>query len=500
MQATYDALKSHMGEIWDLTKAAAVLGWDRDTKMPEGGAASRTRQMTTLSRMIHERYASDKLGDLLESLDAWSTSLDYDSDEAGLIRLARREFTTRRQVPADLVRRTAQAVGEANQVWKKARAEADFAPFAPHLERIIALKKEYVACFPDAEHFYDPLLDQFEPGMKTPDVEAIFNQVREPQVALLREIAAAPQLDDSLVHQAYDPDAQMAAAHEIAPLLGYDFKRGRIDLTTHPFATSFSVNDARITTRVYPDFLNPCLFGTMHETGHAMYEAGVHERFEGLPLARGTSMMVHESQSRMFENYIGRSRAFAGPLLGVLGRHFPDQLGNVDADTFYRAINIVQPSFIRVEADEVSYNLHIIIRFELELALIGGDLAVADLPDAWDEKMAKYVGVRPANPAQGVLQDVHWSAGSFGYFPTYALGSILAAQFWAKIGADIPNRDQQLAEGETAEIVAWLREHIHQHGKLYPPMELVERVTGTGFSAQPFLDYLNAKFRPLYGI
>ena len=497
----YNHLKTYMSEIWDLTKAQAVLGWDRQTKMPSKGAEARTRQTSTLSRLIHERYTSDEVGQLLEALTPWLDELDFDSEEAALIRLTDQEYQKRTAVPTEHVTSQAEAGGEANVAWMKARQENDFPSFIPHLERMFELAGEYATFFPDADHPYDALLDQFEPGMTVETVSRTFNEVKGPQSELIKAIHESNQdVDDSLLHQHFAEGKQLDAALEAAQILGYDLDRGRLDLTTHPFATSFSVNDVRITTRVNENFLNPCLFATMHESGHALYELGVSSELEGLPLARGASSGVHESQSRLFENLIGRSRAFSSHLFPILQKHFPAQLGGADIDTYYRAINKVQPTYIRVEADEVSYNLHIILRFEIELGVLNGDIAIKDLPDAWSEKFETYLGIVPLTDTEGVLQDVHWSWGLIGHFTSYAMGNIIASQWWRQMANDIPNQDELMAQGNITPIREWLIDNVHQYGKKYLPTELIQRVTGGPIKTGPYLDYLGSKYKDIYNL
>ena len=501
MEEKYNRFKSLMQEIHDLGKASGVLSWDRSAFMPPGGAAARARQSATLARLIHERETSDEMGELLEDLDEWKHTLAPDSDEFGLIRLAQREYTRARALPANLVSRMSEATGLATIEWQKARMNDDFAAFLPHIEKMFALAKEYAACFPHVAHPYDALLDRFEEGLTKAEVERIFNEVKGPQSELLRAIVeSGVELDDSPVRQHFPKDAQLAASLEAAQVLGYDLKRGRLDTVPHPFATSFSVNDVRITTRVYEDFLNPCLFGTLHETGHALYELGVPQRLEGLPTARGASAGVHESQSRLFENLIGRSHAFSHALLPILQKHFPEQLGNVSVDAFFRAINKVQPSYIRVEADEVSYNLHIIIRFEIELAILEGRLAPKDLPEAWREKFRETLGIVPPTDREGVLQDVHWSWGLIGHFQSYALGNIIASQWWSLMAKDIPNQDDLMQAGNITPIREWLVEHVHQYGRKYPPQGLIRKMIGGPIHTGPYLDYLKGKYGEVYGV
>jgi carboxypeptidase Taq len=499
MDEKYTQLKTRMQEIWDLTKAQALLSWDRQTKMPPKGAPARTRQVSTISRIIHDRITSEEVGRLLDGLRPWLDELDFTSEEAALIRLASREYTKRTAVPTELVIEQAQAGGEANVAWIKARQEDDFESFMPHLKRAFELAQRYADCFPQVDHPYDALLDQYEPGMTVETVSRIFNEVKGPQSELIKAITeSGVKVDDSLLYQHFPQEEQLDAALEAVQILGYDLERGRLDLTTHPFATSFSVDDVRITTRVYENFLNACLFASMHESGHALYELGVSHTLEGLPLARGASSGVHESQSRLFENLIGRSRAFSSHLFSILQKHFPSQLENVTADAYYRAINKVRPSFIRVEADEVSYNLHIIIRFEIEMGILNGEIPIEELPEAWADKFKTYLGVVPPNDREGVLQDVHWSWGLIGHFSSYAMGNIIASQWWHQMAQDIPDQDELMAQGNITPIREWLIENVHQHGKKYLPTELIQRVTGGPIDTAPYIAYLRSKFGELY--
>ena len=499
MNEKYTQLKTRMAAIWDLEKAQAVLSWDRDTKLPPKGTPARTRQISTLSRLIHEQLTSPEVGQLLEDLTPWLDELDSDSDQAALIRLAQREYQRTTAVPTELVVEQSKAAGEANAAWIKARQENDFDSFAPHLARMFDFAKAYAACFPEADHLYDALLDRHEPGMTVETVTRVFNQVKGPQSALIKAISeSGVELDNSLLHQFFPHDQQLEAALEAVQILGYDLARGRLDLTTHPFCTSFSVDDVRITTRVNEHFLNACLFASMHESGHAMYELGVSPRLEGLPLARGASSGLHESQSRLFENLIGRSRAFSSHLFPILQKYFPAQLGNADVDAYYQAINKVSPSLIRVEADEVSYNLHIILRFEIELGVLNGDIPIQDLPQAWREKFNSYLGVVPPTDAEGVLQDVHWSLGLIGHFTSYAMGNIIASQWWHQMAQEIPDQEALMAQGNIRPIREWLIENVHQYGKKYLPTELIQRVTGGPIDTGPYLAYLQTKYGALY--
>jgi carboxypeptidase Taq len=397
--------------------------------------------------------------------------------------------------------RVTEVSGRAREAWAKARAENDFAHFRPWLEQVVELCQELAGLYGYEDEPYDALLDKYERDMKTAEVRAIFDGVKQALVPLREAIGAhSDRVDDALLHQPYEIARQKSFARYIAEAVGYDFNRGHLGTVVHPFAASFSRNDARITTRWYPDFLNPSLFGTLHECGHAMYEQGTHPDLSRTPLARGTSLGIHESQSRMIENIVGRSRGFWQAHFPKLRETFPELLGNHTAEDFYRAINKVQPSFIRVEADELSYNFHIILRFELEQAMLNGDLAVADLPTAWNDKMQELLGVVPPTDTLGCLQDVHWSRPGFGYFPTYALGNLYAAQFYEQAVADDPAVADDLAQGKTGALLSWLRESIHQHGRKFTPGELVQRVTGQPLGYQAFMRYVTAKFSELYGI
>ena len=497
----YEALLERVHELDDLNKANALLSWDREVNMPRAGTPERIAQMTTLSKLTHRMSTSDEMGELIENAAAAVAGADYDSDEAALIRLLRRNYADARKLPPDYVARSAEISGRAREAWVQARAEDDFDHFRPWLEQIVGLCQELAGYYGYEEERYDALLDKYETNMKTAEVRAIFDALKAELVPLRQAIDASPvKLDDSILHRPYDVAKQQQFAHYIAAALGYDFERGHLGTVVHPFATSFSRNDARITTRWYPDFVCPSLFGTLHECGHAMYEQGTAAALARTPLARGTSMGIHESQSRMMENLVGRSRAFWQAHFAPLRDLFPEALGQSSAEDFYRAVNKTQPSYIRVEADELTYNFHIILRFELEQALLNGDLAVADLPTAWNDKMRELLGITPPDDRQGCLQDVHWSRPGFGYFPTYALGNLYAAQFFETAAAQDPAIVEELGRGQTGALLNWLRQNIHRHGKKFVPGELVQRVTGRPLSHDAFMRYATAKFSDLYGL
>lgn len=501
MSSNYQKLLEKVYEIHDLEKAMGVLSWDKETNMPKAGIEARIQQITTLRRLSHTMFTADEMGELIETAAAELQDAPYESNEASLIRYLRRSYTEARQLPPEFVRRVSEVSGKANPAWAEARKNNDFAHFQPHLEEVVKLGQEMAELYGYEDEKYDPLLDKFEHGMKTTEVRAIFNAVKEELIPLRQAIAERETtVDDSIVHQPFPIDKQQTFAHFIAEAAGYDFSRGHLGTVVHPFATSFSRNDARITTRWYPNFLNPSLFGTLHESGHAMYEQGTHPDLARTPLARGTSSGIHESQSRMIENIVGRSLGFWQAHYPKLQELFPKQLGKHDVTAFYRAINKVQPSYIRVEADELTYNFHIILRFELEQAMLNGDLKVADLPTAWNDKMQELLGVVPPTDSEGCLQDVHWSRPSFGYFPTYALGNLYAAQFYEAAVAQNPAIAEEMAQGKTNALVAWLRENIHQHGRKFTPAELVQKATGRPLTHKPFMRYVTQKFGKIYGV
>jgi carboxypeptidase Taq len=497
-QAKLDQLKTILAEISDLNSAGALLGWDQQTYMPPGGAEGRGNQLATLGRLAHVRFTSDEVGQLISDLEPYTAQLDPDSDDARLIKVCRRNYTKSTKVPPEMVVEFAQITTAAHQVWTKAREENDFPAFQPYLERIVELRHQYADLFAPYDHVYDPLLDDFEPGLKTADVKAIFTALRPQQVALIQTIASRPQIDDAFLHQPFDGQKQWDFGVEVLTRIGFDWKRSRQDKAVHPFTTSFSTGDVRITTRVIPDYIGSALFGTLHEGGHAMYELGVDPALDRGPLAGGASLAVHESQSRMWENLVGRSLPFWEYFYPRLQEIFPTQLGNVPLNTFYKGINRVKPSLIRVEADEATYNLHIMLRLEIEIALMEGSLAVKDLPEAWNSRIQEYLGLTPPNDALGVLQDVHWSGGMIGYFSTYALGNLISGQLWERINADIPDLAEQIRGGQFNALRAWLIEKIHRHGSKFEPQELVQRVTGSKIDPAPYMHYLKDKYSAIY--
>ena len=500
MSDPIEALRAHLAPIDDLESAAAVLAWDQETFMPDGGAEARAHQLSTLQSTAHEQFVSDKTGTLLDRAADATADADPLDDGASLVRVTRRDYERARRVPSSLVAELSEATSRAKQAWKKARAEDDFTIFAPHLETLVDLSVEKAEAIGYEDEPYDALLQEFEPGLTTAEVADTFTALREDLVPLVDAIADSPQLEDDVLHRSYPQPAQRTFGEQILADLGYDFDRGRQDVSAHPFTTSFSVGDVRITTRYEKDYLPSALFSMIHEGGHALYEQGIDPALDRTPLGDGASLGVHESQARLWENHVGRSRPFWRHYFPKLRDAFPDAVGDVSLDAFYRAVNRVEPSLIRVEADEVTYNLHVMLRFELERGLIDGTVAVDELPARWDAAMDDYLGVVPDTDADGVLQDVHWSMGSFGYFPTYTLGTLTAAQLMDTVREEIPDLDARLAEGDFDPLLDWLRAQVHRHGRKCTAPQLLERITGRALSATPWLQYARDKFGALYDL
>lgn len=494
-------LKTRLSEINDIESAASLLYWDQATYMPPGGAAARGRQLATLRHIAHTKFTDPAIGQLLEDLSSYETSLPPDSDEASLIRVTRRDYERAVKIPADFTARFSQHSTETYEVWAKARSANDFAAVQPYLEKTLELSRELANFFPGYEHIADPLIAEADYGMKATSVRELFAELRQQLVPIVEAISAQPVTDASCLHQHFPEAEQIAFSLKVIEKLGYDFQRGRQDKTLHPFMTKFSTGDVRITTRIRENDLNEGLFSTIHETGHALYEQGVNRDFEATPLAGGTSSGVHESQSRLWENMVGRSRSFWQFFYPQLQAQFPQQLGDVALETFYRAINKVERSLIRTDADEVTYNLHVMIRFDLELQLLEGTLAVRDLPQAWNERYRSDLGIIPPNDAHGVLQDVHWYGGMIGgMFQGYTLGNLMSAQFFQAALQAHPHISTEIEQGNFDTLHNWLKTNIYQHGRKYTAAEIVELATGKALSIEPFIAYIRRKFGELYSL
>jgi carboxypeptidase Taq len=492
-------LKDRLATIADLEAATAVLGWDQHTYMPRGSVEARVRQLTTLQSMSHQLLAADETEDLVAALEARRGELEPLA--ARLLTVVRRDLDQARRLPAELVRRKSEATGRALDAWMSCRPNNDFASYRPHLEGIFAIVREEAEALGYPDQPYDALLNRFEPGMPTRRLAAVFQELKEGLLPLLRQVLErVDQVEDAFLHRSYDVDLQWQLGLRILQEMGYDFNRGRQDKSPHPFTTSFGIPDVRITTRVNEHDFRTALFGTIHEGGHALYEQNFDPRFDRGPLAQGSSLGIHESQSRLWENLVGRSRPFWNRWFGEVKAMFPAALEGVGFQQFYAAINRVRPSLIRVEADELSYNLHIFIRFELELELLSGRLAVADLPAAWNAKMKENLGVEPPSDADGCLQDMHWADAAVGYFPTYALGNLYGVQIFRQARHDLPDLDGQISSGRLAPLKDWLVERVYRPARGLDPGDLLRQVTGAELSPQPWLDYVREKYGEIYGL
>ncbi len=498
MSQVYEKLVNRLSDVKSVQAAAAILNWDRETEMPPGAAESRARQLATLSRIAHEMFTDEATAQLLQGA-ASEIDGDYDSDSASMVRVVQQDYDLATKLPSDFVAERAKTIALAHDTWVKARAASDFSIFQDTLKGIIDIALQEAEYLGYDDHPYDALLGQYERGITTAEVGEIFEAHRPKLVDLIARVSAAPQVDDSFLHQPFDVEKQREFGLAMINAYGFDFNRGVQAVSVHPFCTGFSKNDVRLTTRFDDNWLNPALFGMMHEAGHGMYEQGLGDTIEGTLLADGTSLGVHESQSRMWENIVGRSKGFWSWALPQLQATFP-QLQGVTVEQFYKGINKVAPSFIRVEADEATYNLHIILRFELEKDILTGKVKVEELPQAWNDRFEQYLGIVPPNDAEGVLQDVHWSAGLFGYFPTYALGNLLSVQYYNAALKAHPGIPAEIEQGKFSTLLTWLNENVHQHGRKFTGAELTQRITGEGIQSDDYIAYLESKFGEVYGL
>jgi carboxypeptidase Taq len=490
MTAAYDELRARLTEIHDIGRAAGVLAWDQRVTMPPLGAAARAETLATLSRIAHEKFVDDEIGRLLEQPRPFEESHDHDSDEASLVRVTRRDWEKARRVPASLRAEITRAAVRGQQAWVQARRESDFASFLPYLRRNVELKLRYVDCFEWSDSPYTVLLDDYEPFMTTTEVADVFARLRPPLTELIRE---APEVDASFLSGTYPADEQRAFGERVLSTLGLTQGSWRLDPTVHPFCTSFSNRDIRLTTR-YQDSELESVWSTLHEAGHGLYAHGSADAFERTPLAGAPSLGLNESQSRTWENLVGRSRPFWTHWYEPLQHAFPQMLRSVPLDAFLEAINRAEPGLIRVDADETTYSLHIILRFELERGMIEGSVALEDLPELWTAKLKEFLGVEVPDDAHGVLQDTHWAQGYIGYFPTYALGNVISLQIWQRVREAIPDLDDRIAGGDLATLSTWLREHLYSLGAKLEPKETLERVTGSAeLDPEPYLAYLRDK-------
>ena len=499
MSTHVSKLREALAEIEDLRHAGALLGWDQMTKMPPKGAAGRAEASSTIERIAHEKFVSPEIGKLLEGAAVEVEMIDQEDDDAALVHQTQRNWDKARRVPTALAADLAKAASLGQDAWVEARANNDFEAFVPYLNRTLELKRAYVDCFDEFACPYDALLDDYEPGMTASEVTRLFGELRDELVPLIAEVAKH-NVDDSPLHGNFPIEQQRKLVLEVVERMGFNSDSWRLDDTHHPFAESMSSKDVRITNRWEEGYFASALYGGMHECGHGLYEAGVADALQRTPLGHGVSLGFHESQSRMWENMVGRGRPFANVLAPAVSRLFGGELTDISPDRLFRAVNAIKPSLIRVEADEATYGLHVILRFELEQELIEGRLAVADVRDAWNAKVSDYLGIEVPSDTLGVLQDVHWSAGLVGYFPTYALGNLIAGSLWEKVHEDIPDLDEQIGAGELAGLREWLRENVHQHGAKFLSPQLLDRITGGPIEVGPFVNYLKTKLSSVYGL
>lgn len=500
-QTQREELVTRLTEINDLQAAAAILEWDQLTYMPPRGAEARGRQLATLESHAHTLGTAPELGRLLDALEPATTHLPPDHDDVALLRIARRNFERATKLPTAFVADIANHTSHSYAAWSTARPNDDFACMRPILEKTLDLSRRYADFFPGYAHIADPLIDESDEGMTVATIRPLFNELRGFLTPLVRAITAQPLTDASCLHQTFPEEQQRAFGEMVIRDYGYDFSRGRQDKTLHPFMTRFSLGDCRITTRFDEHYLGAGLFSTLHEAGHALYEMGTNPDHDGLPLGSGASSGAHESQSRLWENVVGRGIHLWRHYFPKLQAAFPQQLSTVSLDTFYRAINKVEPSLIRVEADEVTYNLHVIIRFELELELLEGKLSIADLPEAWRARYQEYLGVHSDDDRDGVLQDVHWYAGLIGgAFQGYTLGNILCSQFYAAALRAHPEIPAELEEANFITLHSWLKDNIYRRGSQYLTNDLVKLVTGEPIHLAPYQHYLTTKYSALYNL
>lgn len=497
----YKELTERIKEVVLLGSCEALLGWDERVYIPRNGSEHRANQLSYLAGLAHKKFTDPKIGELLSELEQTDLIKDEYSDEAVNIRELRYDYDKAVKLPQKLVEELSHTATMSQGVWAKARGQNDFATFLPYLEKMIKLCREKAECYGYKNEAYDALLNEYEPGSSVEFVSNVFSGFRDELVALVAAIGnSAKKPDMSLIENRYPVELQEVFGKSASAAIGYDFASGRLDVTAHPFCTGIGPGDTRITTRFNPNHFGQALFGILHESGHGIYDQGLPAEHYGTPRAEAVSLGIHESQSRMWENQVGRGKPFWKHFFPRAQQMFPELLGHVSLDDFYFAINDVRPSLIRVEADEVTYNLHILLRFEMEHALIKGDVPVKDAPAAWDEKFQKFFGITPPTVGDGCMQDVHWSAGYFGYFPTYTLGNLYSAQFFAKAKEQLPGLEDKFAIGDFTDLKKWLNENIHTHGRKYRAAKLVEVVTGEKLDHTYLMKYLKTKYSELYNL
>lgn len=491
MPSSLDRLKDVLADVNALRSATSIMEWDQQTFMPHGGADARAEHLGRLSKLAHETFIADETRKLVED-----SAGEAEGDDATMLRVVSRDLDLATKLPTELVAEKTRLGAIAHEAWVTARANNDFKSFASYLERMFEIAGKEAEYLGYTDHIYDALLDQYEEGATAADARAMFDAVKGPQVELVKQVVAAGPVDDSILYGEWDETEQKAFTEAMVQAIGFDFERGRQDTAAHPFCTGWSVGDVRLTTR-YKPYIGSAIFGSLHEAGHGMYEQGSPMAWDRTPLAGGVSLGLHESQSRTWENIVGRSLPFWKRFLPALQERFPKLAGQTP-ESFYRIINKVEPTLIRVEADELTYNLHVLVRFEIECDVLTGKLAIKDLPEAWNAKYEQYLGLRPETDSVGCLQDVHWSGGAIGYFPTYSMGNLLSYQIWAKLESDLGNTDAFIEAGEFEKILGWLKENVYAKGRSVKPKELVLSVTGKPMGAEDYLVGLGEKYRNLF--
>ncbi|MBD0380453.1 carboxypeptidase M32 [Paenibacillus sedimenti] len=500
-QTKLDSFKAYVRKMKQYEEAIALIYWDMRTGAPKKGIETRSEVVGELSTEVFRMSTSDEMGAYLDYFIQPEQLDQLDSISRKMVLECKKEYDRSKKIPAEKYQAYVVLTSQAESMWEEAKHKSDWAMFQPYLEKIVATTKEFIELWGYEGNKYNTLLDMYEPGMTVDKLDQVFGALRDKVVPLLQRIQASPnQPDRAFLNQQFEISKQKQFSLSILKQMQYDFEAGRLDETVHPFATALNPGDVRITTRYLPNDITSALFGTIHEGGHALYEQNISKDLVGTNLCTGTSMGIHESQSRFWENVIGRSKAFWNRYYGELQSIFAGQIDDVDVDTFYRAINHIHPSLIRIEADELTYNFHIMIRYELEKGLINGTIEVADLPQAWNAKYEEYLGVVPSNDGEGVLQDVHWSGGAFGYFPSYSLGNMYAAQFNNTLRKELPNFDELVEAGNLVPIKEWLSDKIYQYGKLLTPNEIVKQVTGEELNPDYLVQYLEEKYKAVYGI
>jgi len=498
MSTSMNALLERWREYEDVTRAASVLEWDQETNLPPDGSESRGHHLATLAGIAHEKIVSPAFKKALQ--DAAKTP-KLSAREEAMVREARRDHLRATKIPAELVKELARAESAGLAAWRKAYKSSRWREFATHLDTLTRLKRRVADAVGYQGVPYDALLDEFEPTATVKELDPLFAELREATIPLVQRIKASKRRPDrKILTRLWPKETQLSFGRSVVEAMGFDFARGRIDLSTHPFCSGFSNDDVRLTTRVDEHDLRKCLFGIIHEAGHGLYEQGIDPKIMRTPIGHAVSLGIHESQSRMWENVVGRSLPFWKHFLPKLRRAFPEATKGVKVEDFHFAVNEVTPSFVRVEADEITYNLHVILRYEIEKALLGGTLKAAKLPEVWNAKMKELLGIVPRRDSEGALQDIHWAMGLYGYFPTYSLGNLYAAQLWERAKKDIPGLEGKIGKGDLIPLRDWLRKKVHRPGRMYPAAELVRRASGRKPSGKPFVEYVTSKFGALYDL